>query len=189
MYKSGRYAEAAREWRRAINRGDQSPLTLYNLGTALLAADSLLPAEEALERASMVPAPQIRRMALYNLGLARLKRALNPEEQDRQRAAESAIAAYRSLLQDRPSDSDAKWNYELALLVRKQGSGGGQREQPQRPQQQQRQQQEQRPDDQRQMSRQQAEQLLSAASRDERDSQARKQANSRVQRPPGGKEW
>ncbi len=186
LYEQGKFNEAAARWRQAINKGDARTATLYDLGTALLAADSLGTAEEALERASATPESRLRRLALYNLGLARLRRAMKPEEPDRQRAAEGAMAAYRALLQEQPSDADAKWNYELALRVKRQGGGGGQREQPQRqPQQAPSQEQKQDP----QMSRQQAEQLLAAASRDERETQARKQAGTRMQRPPGGKEW
>jgi len=186
LFAQGRFREAAQRWRQMIVSGDARAATLYDLGTALLAADSLTTAEEALERASTVPDSRLRRLALYNLGLARLRRALNPEDADRQRAADGALAAYRALLLEQPGDADAKWNYELALRVRKEG-GGGQREDPQQSPQQQQQAQPQ--DENRQMSRQQAEQLLAAASRDERDTQARKQAGTRVQRPPGGKEW
>ncbi len=186
LYEEGKFAEAAARWRQAINKGDARAATLYDLGTALLSADSLGTAEEALERAAATPEARLRRLALYNLGLARLRRAMKPEEPERQRAAEGAMSAYRTLLQEQPGDADAKWNYELALRVKRQESSGGNREQPQRqPQQQQSQEQKQDP----QMSRQQAEQLLAAASRDERDTQARKQAGTRMQRPPGGKEW
>jgi tetratricopeptide (TPR) repeat protein len=187
LYEQGKYREAAQRWRQQIDKGDKRFATLYDLGTALLAADSLATAEEALERAAATPETRIRRLALYNLGLSRLKRALKNDEADRQRAAEGAMAAYRSLLQEQPGDADAKWNYELAMRVKRQQQGGGssQNRQQNNPQQSQGTPREQ----QQQMSKQQAEQLLAAASRDERDTQARKQAGSRTQRPPGGKEW
>lgn len=188
LYQQGKFSEAAKKWRQAINNGDVRIGTLYDLGTALLAADSLSSAEEALERASATPDVRLRRLVLYNLGLARLKRAMVPDDPDRQRETDGALAAYRALLQEQPTDADAKWNYELALRLKKQQSGGA-RENPQNAPQQQQQQQQQQQDDNRQMSRQQAEQLLAAASRDERETQARKQAGTRVQRPPGGKEW
>ena len=187
LYNEGRFDEAARKWRQAINNGDTRAGTLYDLGTALLAADSLTTAEEALDRAATAaPDVRLRRLALYNLGLARLKRAMLPDEPDRQRATDGALAAYRALLLEQPADADAKWNYELALRIKKTSSGGAREHsrndpqpQPQPPQQ----------EENRQMSKQQAEQLLAAASRDERETQARKQAGTRVQRPPGGKEW
>ena len=188
LFEQGRYDEAARQWKLAIEGGDERLSALYNLGSALLAADSLPTAEEALERAAATPEANVRNRALFNLGLARLKRARRPEEPDRQRAAEGAIAAYRALLLEDPDDIDAKWNYELALRAREQAGGGGSRDDPQSSPQQapEAQQQQENPNN---MSRQQAEQLLAAASRDERESQARKQAGTRVQRPPGGKDW
>ncbi len=188
LYDEGKFTQAAQRWKHLIERGDERLATLYNLGSALLAADSLPTAEDALERAATTPEAQVRRNALYNLGLSRLRRAMRQDEPDRQRAAEGALAAYRALLLEQPGDENAKWNYELALRMRQQGGGGGSRNEPQStpqqspaaPQQ---------PEDGRPMSRQQAEQLLAAASRDERETQARKQAETRVQRPPGGKEW
>lgn len=187
LYREGRFLDAADQWRRAVARGDVRLATLYNLGTALLRADSLQTAEEALERSAASPETAVRRQSLFNLGLSRLRRAMRADDPDRQRAADGAIAAYRALLLEQPDDADAKWNYELALRARKQADGGGgSREQPQSaPQQSPAGAQEQQPT----MSRQQAEQLLAAASREERETQARKQAGTRVQRPPGGKEW
>lgn len=186
LYEQGRYTEAAARWRQAIIGGDQRLATLYNLGTALLAADSLGTADEALERAAATPETRVRRLALFNLGLARLRKAMRPDEPDRPRAAEGALAAYRALLLEQPADADARWNYEIALRVRREAGGGGSREDRQSPPQQA---QPQPREDERRMSRQQADQLLAAAARDERETQARKQAGTRAQRPPGGKEW
>lgn len=186
LYAERRFLDAAAEWRAAIARGDARLATVYNLGAALLAADSLGTAEQAFERAAASPETRIRQLALYNLGLTRLKRALQSGDADRQRAAEGAIAAYRALLREAPGDREAKWNYELALRVRRDGSGGGQRSDPRSTPERAQAQQE---DRQTPMSRQQAEQLLSAAARDERDTQSRRQAENRVQLPPGGKGW
>ncbi|MBM4193939.1 MAG: VWA domain-containing protein [Gemmatimonadetes bacterium] len=186
LHEQGRYTEAAAKWRRAIEQGDKRMVTLYDLGTALLNADSLNTAEDALDRAQATPETAVRRRALFNLGLTRLKRAMRPDNPERARAAEGALAAYRQLLMETPGDDDARWNYEIALKIKQSGSGGGSREQPrQQPQESQ----QASPQENQPMSRQQAEQLLAAASRDERDTQARKQANTRMQRPPGGKAW
>jgi hypothetical protein len=111
---------------------------------------------------------------------------MKPDEPEKARLAESAMAAYRALLQEAPTDTAAKWNYELALRLKKNQGAGGSRETPQSSPQQ-------SPtaprEENQQMSRQQAEQLLAAASRDERDTQAKRQAGTRVQPPPGGKGW
>jgi Ca-activated chloride channel family protein len=186
LFKAGRFARAAQEWRRRMTAGDKRPATLLNYGTAMLAADSLDVAAEALERAALSPESAVRQRALYNLGLAQLRRGLRSEGGDR-RPLDEAISAYRSLLLQRPDDADAKWNYELALQVRKQQGGGGGSSEKQNQQQQAAT----KPlaEDSQAMSRQQAEQLLSAASRDEKETQAKRQRGLRQERPPGGKDW
>ena len=184
LYRAGRYTQAIARWRQLVADGDRRPVTLYNLGTALLAADSLNAAAEFLERASTSPDPSVRQRALYNLGLAQLKRGSRGDASD-PRALEGALAAYRSLLLQRPDDADAKWNYELALKQKQSGGGGGSRNDPQNQPQQQRGEH----DDTKGMSKQQAEQLLSSAKRDEKETQARRQKGMRQERAPGGKDW
>jgi Ca-activated chloride channel family protein len=182
-FRAGNALYAARLWRAQIVKGDKRPATLFNYGTAMLALDSLDVAAEALERAALSPQADVRQRALYNLGLVHLKRGVGGDG----RALEAAIAAYRALLLQRPDDAEAKWNYELALRTqRQQGGGGGDRND----QQSQRQQaQPLQPDEGRAMSRQQAEQLLSAAARDEKETQANRQRGTRQERPPGRKDW
>ena len=49
-YRNSNFAEAASEFRDAITAGDKAPETLYNFGTALVAADSNESGAEALGR-------------------------------------------------------------------------------------------------------------------------------------------
>jgi Ca-activated chloride channel homolog len=186
LFKAGQFARAAQRWRDQLASGDKHPSTLYNLGTAMLAADSLDAAVEVLERAATVPDPSLRQRALYNLGLAQLKRGLRSETPD-PKAFGSAVTAYRSLLRQAPNDADAKWNYELALRLQKQQKGGGGSNNDNTQQQQQPQMRNQAEED-KQMSRQQAQQLLAAASRDEKETQS-KRMRGKQDRPPGGKDW
>ena len=86
----------------------------YNVGTAALAVGDTGLAQQALERAARSGEAALRFRALYNLGLAHLRRA----DLDSAGAAEhlaSARRAYREALLLRPFDADAKWNLELAL--------------------------------------------------------------------------
>ena len=179
------YMRAAQLWRQQIADGDKRPGTLSNFGTAMLAADSLAPAVEALERAAYSPDPATRHKALYNLGLAQLKRGTRADNPDAERSIGAAIAAYRTLLLQQPQDAEARWNYELALNVKKKSGGGGSNSQPN---QQQQSGAKQNPDG-NSMSKQQAEQLLSSAARDEKETQAKRQKGTRQERPPGGKDW
>ena len=183
-FRAGRTADAVRLYRDAVARGDRSPRTLYNFGTVLLAFDSLDAAVDALERASFGAAPTLRDRAIYNLGLAQLRRARHAEGEERTQSVRGALAAYRSLLLAHPDDADARWNYELALRLKRVAppqSGGGARNDQQGPPP--------PPRDQSEMSRQQAEQLLDAAARDERDTQSRRRRVPQRDRPPGGKDW
>ena len=185
LHQEGRIVPAIRAYRAVIAGGDRRPIVLYDLGTALLAADSLAPAIDALERASFTPNAELRTRALYNLGTASLKQGLRSEGEQRTAALRTARRALRTVLLERPGDRDAQWNYELALRAPEGGGGGGGGPQPpQQPGQAPRQ-----PESQGQMSRQQAEALLDAAAREERATQSRRQRGGRAQRAPGQKDW
>jgi Ca-activated chloride channel homolog len=194
-YKARHYAEAVAYFRRALERGDRSPATLYNLGTAMLASDSLASAAEALERASLSRDPDVRFRSLFNLGLAHLRRGLAAKaarQPEADEALDAALAAYKKALLLRSADQDAKWNYELALRERKGGGGGGgggggESESPQ--QNEQSQQQAPRPRPAGGIGERQADQLLQSAAREERDVQQKKQRQNRTEPPSVGKDW
>jgi Ca-activated chloride channel family protein len=182
-----RAATVVREWRTAIAGGDHRPATMYNLGTALLAADSMAGAIEVLEVVQRTPDNTLRHRVLFNLGLAHLKRGLAGRAQGEQALA-SAAEVYKRLLLARPHDIDAKWNYELALRQHDGGGGSGgaaapapagPRPEPERPQ----------PHAGRGISRQQAQQLLDNAARDERDVQGKRQQRARGEPPRVEKDW
>jgi Ca-activated chloride channel homolog len=193
-YRAKRYAEAAAEYRRAIADGDQSEETLYNLGTALLNADSLASAAEVLERASRARSEEVRYRALFNLGLAHLVQGLAAEGDEAVPALDAALAAYKNVLLMRSGDGDAKWNYELALREKKENSGGGgggggedaspssapdPNAQPEAPVD--------RPAG--GLGQQQAEQILNSAARDEREVQEKRRERSQPPKTRTGKDW
>lgn len=184
--RAGRNADAIRLYRRMVGEGDRRPVLLYNLGTALLAADSLDGAVDALERSLFTSDAALRTRARYNLGLAYLKRGLRLDGDARSAALSNARRAFRTVLLETPGDADAQWNYELALRAPQGGGGGGGGGGP--PQQQQQQQQQQQPQS-GPMSRQQAEALLDAAAREERETQARRQRGNTPLRSAGQKDW
>jgi Ca-activated chloride channel family protein len=185
-HREGRLLAAIRGYRGVIAEGDRRPVVLYNLGTALLAADSLDAAVDALERSALATDEGVRTRSLYNLGTAYLKRGLRSEGEPRTTALRNARRALRSVLLERPGDREAQWNYELALRTpeRGGGGGGGGPQPPQQPSQSPR-----PPGEQGQMSRQQAEALLEASAREERETQARRQRGTRTQRVAGERDW
>jgi Ca-activated chloride channel family protein len=182
LLQSQRYAELAREYRRLIREGDSSEQTLYNLGTALLLADSLPAATGILDVPTSSDNEELRFRALFNRGLAQLLAAGTLGGEQRAEAMKIAQESYRDAILMRPDDLEAKWNYELAAgggnlgsqaptpadqqpRLEERGSYGGN------------------------LGREQAEQILNSAARDERDVMARSQERNQPFRPPGGKDW
>lgn len=198
-YQAKRFAEAARLYRRALENGKGTPRELYNLGTALLAADSLSAASELLQRVATArltddPQGELRFRALFNLGLAALRRGLAAQGEQAEAALDVALVAYKRALILRPTDRDAKWNYELALRKKQSGGGGGggggnDDKQDQQPQPDSRNDPQPQPRPAGGLGQQQAEQLLNSAARDEREVQGKKQKQNRAEPPPGGKDW
>jgi Ca-activated chloride channel family protein len=182
-YKAKDYARAASGFGQAVSGGDHSQGALYNYGTALLAVDSNAQAAELLEKAADKADAETRYRARFNGGLAQLKMGLAAKGDSGAAPLKAALALYKLVLLQRPTDADAKWNYELALRKQKSGGGGGGGGQSNAaPAAQQ-------PKPQPTLAQRQAEQLLGSAEREERDVQGRKQKQNRPEPPPGGKDW
>ena len=97
-----------------------------------------------------------------------------------------ALADYKRVLIQRPTDLDAKWNYELAL---REGEAGRRRGRRRRPVERLAAPSKNEPKPQPTLAQRQAEQLLGSAEREERDVQSKKQKQNRPEPPPGGKDW
>ncbi|MFN8572764.1 MAG: VWA domain-containing protein [Gemmatimonadaceae bacterium] len=188
-FRSGNYTASVALYRSAVRRDAGSAQALYNLGTAMVANDSAASAIEPLERAVRPEPTELRFRALFNYGLAHLKRGLAGADgaDSTKQELEGALDGYKRALLMRPGDMDAKWNYELALRKQKSGGGGGggggsnqSNAQPQD------QQQNEKPSG--GLGQQQAEQLLNSAARDERGVQGKKQKQTRPP-PKGGRDW
>jgi len=182
LFEQGDIAGALAALRAQLKDGDSTAVTRYNLGSALLGADSLPEAGELLEAVRRAADGEVRMRARFNAGLAALKTGRLPGNKEADQSLAAARAAYRAYLSARPDDGDAKWNYELALRhppPQSGGGGGGGGEQPNPPAPQ--------PQGQGGLDQRQAEALLNSAAREERDVQGRKQKLGRT--PPGGKDW
>ena len=187
QFAGGQYARAASSFREAIADGDQRPEMLYNLGTALVAADSLDRSLEPLERATLADGEDLRYRALFNLGLAQLGigRAGADNADSTRRALATAVELYKRVLLMRPGDRDAQWNYELSLreLARQSASSA------ERPRSEPEPRDEPRDSPPPALGSDQAEQLLNSAARDEQAVQGRKQRESRPSAARRGKDW
>lgn len=186
LFVEGRVAEAVAMYRAMVAEGDTSARTIYNLGTAVLGADSLREAQTLLEAVRKNSEGEVRARARFNAGLAALRQGRTPQNPESEQQLAAARAAYRAFLMERPDHAEAKWNYELALRKQPPQSGGGggggggggndQNDQQQQP-----------PQSQGGLDQRQADALLNSAAREEKDVQGRKQRQGRV--PPGGKDW
>jgi len=182
LHRAGRPLDAIRAYRGLLESGDRRAVVLYNLGTALLAADSLDAAIETLERVTFIGDAALRRTARYNLGVAFLRRGLRAEGEGASTALKAAQRAFRTVLLETPGNRNAQWNYELAMRAPQGGGGGGRNDPPQGPPPPE-------PSPRGQMSRQQAEALLDAAARDEREVQARRRRGDAQGRATGVRDW
>jgi Ca-activated chloride channel homolog len=187
LFREHRFAEAAQAFRSQIRNGDRSLRGVYNLGTALMEADSTAPAVDLLERVvSITPDADLRFRALFNLGLANLRRARASAPNDASPYYSAAVAAYKRALRTRSDDPDAKWNLELAIRDQQQrsggaGGGGGGAEPPPQPP----------PPSkaQKELDKQRADAVLNSASRDERDVQTKRQRDGTRREAPNGRDW
>ena len=187
LYAQRKFLDAARTFRRQAGGGNRTLRTQYNLGTALLAADSLVAATEVLDRViTIAPDPDLRFRALFNVGLANLRRARSATPIDAAPYFAAAVAAYKRALRTRTDDPDAKWNLELALREQQKngggggGGGGGQQPPPPDPPPSKGQQ---------QLDKQRAEAVLNSAARDERDVQTRRQRDGQRRESSVGRDW
>ena len=185
LFAQGKVKEAIAAYRDLVAKGDTTSRTLYNLGSALIGADSLREAADRLEAVRRNSEGEVQYRARFNAGLAQLRMGREPGNAQAEEALAAARTAYRALLTDRPDSPDAKWNYELALRKSPPPSGGGgggggggsdnqQDDQP-------------KPQGQGGLDQRQAEALLNSAAREERDVQGKKQRQGRT--PPRGKDW
>ncbi len=188
LFKERRFVDAVQTLRQSIASGDRTLRTQYNLGTALLEADSIGPATEVLDRVvTIAPDAELRFRALFNLGLANLRKARTATSAEAGPYFASAVAAYKRALRTRTDDPDAKWNLELAIREQQKsggggggGGGGGQQPPPPTPPQ---------GKGQQQLDKQRAEAVLNSAARDEREVQTRRQRDGQRREAAAGKDW
>jgi Ca-activated chloride channel family protein len=167
--------EAVARFAHAAELAPKDPVAAYNLGTALSLAGRGEEALAALRKAKGASRGDVAADAAFNAGNVLLSG----------KQWEPAAAAYRDALRARPGDSDAAFNYELALRRLEQ----------QKQQQQQKQQGGDPPPPKKddfekkaKMSRDKAEQLLQAIARNDLEEQRKKVAEQKRQRR-SGRDW
>ncbi|MBA3466029.1 MAG: VWA domain-containing protein, partial [Gemmatimonadaceae bacterium] len=103
---------------------DKPAIARYNAGTELIRQDSLAAAVTPLTSAAESKDAEVQHRARFNLGLDYLVQGLRAKD-SAAAPLDSALARYKQVLTVASADSDAVWNYELALREKRGGGGGG----------------------------------------------------------------
>ena len=194
QYNDSNYTEAEINYRRALDKNDQSFEAHYNLGDALFrqekfpeAVEQYAKAEQLLKSDDKKRKDQIanRLAATYhNMG-----NALYAQQQ-----YDKAVAAYQESLRRNPKDHDTRYNLVKAMqqLQKQQNQDQNQQQQNEQQQQQQQQneqqQQQQQQQSEQQMDKETAEQILQALEQDEQETQEKLQRQQGKKRRVE-KEW
>jgi Ca-activated chloride channel family protein len=105
LYWEGKYDEAHRKYLEALLDDPESPLILFNDGSALYRDQDFGEAQQRFQEALEDGDPALRSAAWYNLGNALY----------RQQRFQESLEAYKEALRANPSDGDAKHNLERVL--------------------------------------------------------------------------
>ena len=196
QYNDSNYTEAEVNYRRALDKNDQSFEAHYNLGDALFrqekypeALEQYAKAEQRLKSDDKTRKAQIdKRLAdtYHNMG-----NALYAQQQ-----YDKAVAAYQQSLRRNPKDNDTRYNLVKAMqqLQQQQQQQQNQNQHKQQQndstqqEQQQQQQQEQQQQNEDQMDKETAEQILQALEQDEQETQEKLQRQQGKKRRVE-KEW
>lgn len=191
-YNKDNFAEAEVDYRRGLEKNNQSYEAHYNLGDALFRQNKYPEAAEEFMKAAQVIDPkkdkQKTAKTYHNLG-----NSLFAQQQ-----YDKAITAYQQSLRANPKDNDTRYNMVKAMQMlqqqqqQQQNQQNQDQQQQQQDQQQQQQEQEQNQDqqqqdqqqqqqDEQQMDQETAEQILQALEQDEQDTQ------EKLQRQQGSK--
>jgi hypothetical protein len=114
LHRNGTLPKAAAIYRGRTDAGAPQPDLRYNLGTTLLELGSST-AEAELVIGTQSVDEQVRALALYNIGVSRLVRAVAAEGGDSMRVhAVVSVQANRRTLRINPEQPAAKWNLDMA---------------------------------------------------------------------------
>ncbi len=114
LHRNGVLPKAAAIYRGRTDTQSPRPDLRYNLGTSLLELGSSA-AEAELVIGTESADEEVRSLALYNIGVSRLFRAVAAEGGDSMRVhAAVSVEANRSTLRINPEQPEAKWNLAMA---------------------------------------------------------------------------
>ena len=189
QFRSGDFANAEVNYRKALEKNDRNPQAHYNLGNSLLAQNKDSAAVAEFEKASKIESdPLLKSQSFHNMGVICQKHEMFGE----------AIEAYKQSLRLNPHDDETRYNLQLCKhqLKKQQNKKNQQQNQDKQDKKQNQDQQKQQNQDQQkqqqppQMSKDNAEQLLNAAMQQEKQTQERmKKAQQQPRRRQLQKNW
>lgn len=189
QFRSGDFANAEVNYRKALEKNDRNPQAYYNLGNSLLAQNKDSAAVAEFEKASKIESdPLLKSQSFHNMGVICQKHEMFGE----------AIEAYKQSLRLNPHDDETRYNLQLCKhqLKKQQNKKNQQQNQDKQDKKQNQDQQKQQNQDQQkqqqppQMSKDNAEQLLNAAMQQEKQTQERmKKAQQQPRRRQLQKNW
>lgn len=116
-YKRENFAAAEASYKKALDRKNNMPEAMFNLGDAVYEQKRYEDAQKQFQLSAKTNTdPVIKAKAFHNLGNSYLS----------QKKWEDAIQAYKSALKINPADADTKYNlaYANAMLTKNNGGGG-----------------------------------------------------------------
>ena len=200
QYNDSNYTEAEVDYRRALDKNDQSFEAHYNLGDALFRQEKFPEAlEQYAEAEKLLKADDKTRKEQVDSRLAatyhNMGNALYAQQQ-----YDKAVAAYQQSLRRNPKDNDTRYNLVKAMQQlqqqqqqqqnqdQNQQQQQQQQEQEQEQEQEQQQQEQQQQEQEQQMDKETAEQILQALEQDEQETQEKLQRQQGKKRRVE-KEW
>ncbi|THU41589.1 tetratricopeptide repeat protein [Niastella caeni] len=131
QYHQGQYDKALPEYQKAITQNPGSSVARYNLANARYRTGNLPEAEKSFdELIEKTPEKNYKVKGYYNKGVTLTK----------QKKLLESIQAYKNALKLDPTDEDARFNLQKALMELKKQTQGQEQKQPQQKQQQKKQQ-------------------------------------------------
>jgi Ca-activated chloride channel homolog len=183
QYQAGKYSEALESYRAGLAVNPESEVLNFNSGAASYKIKDYPQAAGSFEKALLSDDSSYQARARYNLGDAKFTMGLAKEDADIKQAVDlvrQSLEHFRRAIEQAPSDSDAKYNYELAKKELKRLEEKQQQQQNQQQNQQQDQKKDQKQDQQKDQEKDQQ--------KDQQQNQQQEQQNQQQQQNEQGQQ-
>ncbi len=115
-YQQNRFDESLEQYKRVLEKHPARPDFQFNVGTAAFKAGKYAEAERAFEQALKTDQTGLQELAFYNLGNTQYRLGQQTSETDKKHTLQewqSALQSYERCLKLKPSNEDARFNYNF----------------------------------------------------------------------------